>query len=197
MKTIFRSGIWKILKLFYDSKNSPLYLREISRKSKLNESTVSRHLNNLLREGVLKFSREANLKKFYLPKSRILNIFPLFDSEKMESLPILRRDAINLYIKKLEHKPLLLVVFGSTAKGTYKKNSDIDILAVFSGKYEDNEAVSYADSQTGIRMQAFKIKEDKFKEELLLKKDKVVQSALETGFPVFNEKYFYEVRYNE
>ncbi len=197
MKALLKPSIWKILKLFYENNNIPLHLREIARKVKLNESTVSSHLNNLVKERILKAETEANLKKFYINKNKIPEIFPLFDSEKIESLPLLRRDAIKIYIKKLEKKPLLLIVFGSTAKGTYRKDSDLDILAVFPEKNNDKEIIDYVNSQTGIKIQTFKMNEEQFKEERILKKDKTVQSALETGFPVFNEKYFYEVRYNE
>ena len=197
MKSILKPQVWKILKLFYENKNFPLHLRDISRKVNMNESSISRHLNSLVKSGVLKTERDANLKKFYVNMSKIPEIFPLFDSEKLESLPLLRRDAIKLYIQRLEKKPLLIIVFGSTSKGTFRKDSDIDILSIFPEKFNDEKAVSYVNSQTGIKIQTFKIKEEKFIEELKLKRDKVIQSALETGFPVFNSKYFYEVKYNE
>ncbi len=197
MKTILKPSNWKILRLFYDNKNKPIHLRDISRKIKLNESTTSTHLNNLVKEGILKTEKEANLKKFSIYKNKIPSIFPLFDYERLDALPLVRRDAIKLYIKKLERKPLLVIVFGSTAKGTFRKDSDVDILVIFPEKYEDKKAIDYVNSQTGIKIQTFKITENEFNNELKFKKDKVIQSALETGFPVFNEKYFYEVMNNE
>jgi len=197
MKTIFKPGIWKILKLFYENRNSPLYLREIARKAKLNESSISRHLNKLVKEDILKTKKDGNLKKFYLKSSKIPEIFPLFDHEKLESLPILRKDAIKLYINKIEKKPLLVSVFGSTAKGTYKEDSDLDILIIGAVNDSEAEAKKYAEAQTGLKTQSFKLTEKQFKKEIKLKKDRVIQAALETGFPVFNEKYYYEVIYNE
>jgi len=196
METLFKPSIWKILKLFYDNRNSPLHLREIARKTKLNESTIFSHLNNLVKKGILKTEKEANLKKFHINKIKVPEIFPLFDSEKLESLPLLRRDAIKLYINKLEKKPLLIIIFGSTAKGTYRNNSDIDIIEVSSSKETTDKAEKYAEAQTGIKLQIFRINEENFKEELRIKKDNVIMSALQTGFPVFNAKYFYEVMFN-
>ncbi len=193
MKTILKPSNWKILKLFYDNKNKPIHLRDISRKIKLNESTTSTHLNNLVKEGILKTEKEANLKKFSIYKNKIPSIFPLFDYEKLDALPLVRRDAIKLYVEKLDRKPLLVIVFGSTAKGNFRKDSDVDILVIFPEKYNDEKTINYVNSQTGIKIQTFKINEEHFNEELKIKKDKVIQSALETGFPVFNEKYFYEV----
>lgn len=197
MKTIIKPAVWKILKLFYSNRNTSLHLREIARKTKLNESSISRHLNNLVKEGFLKTSKEANLKKFYVSKMQVSNIFPLFDEEKLESLPLLRRDAIKIYLDKLDKKPLLVVIFGSTAKETFRKDSDIDILKVSFIEDKDKEAVRYVEAQTGIKIQVFNLTEEQFKRELKIKEDYVIQSALKTGFPVFNAKYYYEVINNE
>src|SRR3989344_1757444 len=192
MKTIIKPAIWKILKLFYNNHNSPLHLREIARATKMNESGISRHLNNLTRQGILKFSKEANLKKFSFVKSRIPSIFPLFDEEKLENLPLIRKRAINYFIDKLQKKPLLVIIFGSTAKGTFRKDSDIDILKISSSKKDNERAKEYVDAQTGLKLQILNLTEEQFKKELKMKEDYVVQSALKTGFPVFNAKYYYE-----
>ena len=192
MKTIIKPAVWKILKLFYNNHNSPLHLRGIARETKMNESSISRHLNNLVKQGVLKFSKEANLKKFSIVNKQIPLIFPLFDEERLENLPHLRKDATRIYLKILEKKPLLVIVFGSTAKETFRKDSDIDILKISSTKDEDEEARDYADAQTGLKLQVLNLTEEQFKKELKMKEDYVVQSALKTGFPIFNAKYYYE-----
>jgi len=195
MQTIIKPGIWKILNIFYDNKNKPVHLREIARSSHMNESTASMHLNSLVKNVILKTEVDGNLKKFYISKNYISMVFPLFDYERLENLPLLRKNAIKLYIKSLEAKPLLAVVFGSTAKGNFKNESDLDILEINNSK--DNKAGKIAESQTGIHMQVFRMGEKQFMEELISKKDNVVQSALNTGFPVFNQKYYYEVLYHE
>lgn len=195
MQTIIKSGILKILRIFYSNGDKPVHLREIARSSPMNESTASMHLNSLVKNGILKVVAEGNLKKFYISKNYVSVIFPLFDYERLENLPLLRKNAIKLYLKSLKAKPLLAVVFGSTAKGNFKNNSDMDILEVNNNK--DNKAKIIAEAQTGIHIQVFRISEKQFMEELLLKKDNVVRSALNTGFPVFNQKYYYEVIYNE
>ena len=165
MQTIIKPAVWKTLKLFYNNHNSSLHLREIARGTKMNESSISRHLNNLVKQGVLKASKEANLKKFCVVKKQIPNIFPLFDEEKLEGLPLLRRDAIKIYIEKLEKKPLLVIVFGSTAKETFRKDSDIDILQINSVKNEDKKTVKYVEAQTGLKLQVFNLTEEEFRNE--------------------------------
>jgi len=195
MKTIIKSGIWKLLKLFYDNRNSALHLREIARKTKMNESGISRYLNSLVKEEILTEENEGNMRKFYLNKQAVPKIFPIYDLEKLENLPLLRKNAIKLYLEKLNKKPVIALVFGSTAKETYKQDSDIDILEIVNDKQDNSNARKFAEAQTGIKIQIFQIVLDKFKDELKMKKDKVVQSAVETGFPVFNNKYYYEVIY--
>jgi predicted nucleotidyltransferase len=197
MKTIIKPAVWKILNLFYNNRNSALHLREIARETKMNESSISRHLNNLVAHGILKVSKEANLKKFTVTKEQVKNIFPLFDEEKLENLPLLRKDAIKIYLNKIEKRPLLVIIFGSTAKGTFRKDSDIDILQVSSTKNEVKETTNYVEAQTGIKLHVLIVTEEQFKKELKMKEDYVVQAALSTGFPVFNAPYYYETVGNE
>jgi len=197
MKTIIKTAVWKILELFYKNYNSPLHLREIARKTGMNESSISRHLNNLVKQEVLKSSKEANLRKFCVVKKQAPLVFPLFDEERLENLPLLRKDAIKIYLNKLKKKPLLVIIFGSTAKETFRKDSDIDIVKISSAKDEDKEAVKYAEAQTGLKLQVLNLTEEQFRKELKMKEDYVLQSALKTGFPVFNAKYYYEAIANE
>ena len=196
MQTIIKPGIWKILKIFYSNRNKPVHLREIARLSSMNESTASFHLKNLVKGGIMKYASEGNLKKFYVSKGYLPEIFPLFDQERLENLPLLRKNAIKLYIKSLENKPVLLIVFGSTAKGSFKEDSDLDLFEVFSIK-KDAKAEKLVEAQTGVRIQVFRLSEKDFLNETITKKDKVLQSAINSGFPAFNQKYFYEVVFNE
>ncbi len=191
MQTIIKPGIWKILKIFYNNKNKPVHLREIARISRMNESTASLHLNLLVKSSILRAEFDGNLKKFNITAGYVPEIFPIFDYEKLENLPLLRKNAIKMYIERLEKKPVIVVVFGSTAKGTFKEESDLDML-VIGNKNKDNTA-KYVEAQTGMHIQIFKISEKQFTLEVSARRDKVVQSALNTGFPVFNQKYYYEV----
>jgi hypothetical protein len=185
MITIIKPQYLEILSLFYPD-NQFLHLREISRRINLKESATSRHLNNLK---ILEIKKEANLKKFRIKQQFIKDIFPIFDKEKLNSLPLLRRNAITIYLNKSEHKPLLLIVFGSTAKNNFKPNSDIDIFEI--NDKDNSKAKEEAEALTGIKLQIFRKSQDKFFKE---KKDYTIQAALKTGFPVFNREYFYQIK---
>ena len=197
VRTLIHKQYWDILQLFYTNHNSPLHLRDISRKIDLRESATSRHLHALEKTNVLKSYKEANLKKYLLKKQAIPEIFSLFDNEKLEALPLLRKNAIKEYLKALKNKPVLMIVFGSTAKGNYKDDSDIDIIEIFTTKTNTKDAKNHAESLTGMSIQTFQMTEENFYKELKMKEDMVLQSGINTGFPVFNNQYFYELMYNE
>jgi predicted nucleotidyltransferase len=193
MRTLIKDAYWKILEELYLNRNQPLHLREISRKIKLDQGALTRHLNKLTKDKVLKYQTEGNLKKFYI--NQIKNIYPIFDEQRLESLPLLRRNAIKFYIDALEEKPVFILVFGSTAKKTYKQDSDLDLIIVFNRKTDTHKAKDYAEAQTGMTISEFQLTFKEFINEIKLKKDQVIQSGLETGFPVYNNKAFYEVLY--
>jgi predicted nucleotidyltransferase len=104
---------------------------------------------------------------------------------------MLRKAAIDYFLDKLEEKPIIAFIFGSTAKGTAKKDSDIDILLIVNKKIKTEEASRYVGAQTGIRMSIFQIDYNNFKLELKTKEDKVIASAISTGFPATNHIQYY------
>nr|AQS29708.1 hypothetical protein [uncultured archaeon] len=197
MVTILKTGHSKILNLYYENKKASFHLREIARKTKLYPNSVTRFLNQLEKEGILASQKEGNLKKYKIKKSEKLNnIFSSFDIERLNKLPLARRRAITYFLDKLSEKPVIVLLFGSTAKETFRKDSDIDLLLIVNKKIGVDKAKDYVDSQVGIKTNCFQITYDEFIKEIKLKEDKVIQSALNTGYPIFNQMLFYEVYLN-
>ena len=193
METIFRQGYEKIIKSFYSDKSAKIHLREIARKTKLNANSVSRFLNQLEKKEILKSEKEGNLKKYSIKKNQLtFSLFGFFDVIRFENLPILRKKAINYFINNLEIKPIMIVLFGSTAKGNFSKNSDIDLLMVVNKKIKTSNSEDFSESQTGIKINVLQIIYSDFVRELKIKEDKVVQSAVETGYPIFNSLNYYQ-----
>ncbi len=198
MLNIIPSGYKKILKLFYENKNSSFYLREISKKTGLNENSTYRFLKKLEEEKILKSKKEGNLKLFFLNKNeKVYLINSFFDIERFEKLPSIRKKAINSYIEKLPKMPVFIILFGSTAKNTFKKNSDIDILIVTDKRIKTEKAEYYVDAKFGIKPNTFQISYKNFFKELKLKEDKIVQTAIKTGYPLINHLFYYKVIENE
>ena len=197
MVTILITGHSKILKLYYENKKASFHLRDIARRTKLYPHSVTRFLNQLEKEDILTSQKDGNLKKYKVRKSgRLNNIFNLFDIERLNKLPSLRQRAIAYFLDKLSEKPVIALLFGSTAKETFRKDSDIDLLLIVNKKIEVDKAKDYVDSQVGIKINCFQITYNEFLKEIKLKEDKVIQSALNTGYPIFNQMLFYEVYLN-
>lgn len=195
METIIKKGYEKILELFYNEKSAKIHLRDISRKTKQNENSSYRFLNQLENLNVLKSEKDGNLKKYFINNNLIIfTIFTLFDNNKYNELPSGRKRAIRYFLEKLERQPIIVVLFGSTAKGNFTKKSDIDILIIGNNKIKTKNAEDYAESQTGIRINCFQIIYNDFLKELKLKEDNVIQSAINAGYPITNHiKYYLEV----
>lgn len=198
MITLLRSGYGKIMQLFYKDKIVKLHLREIARQTKLYEPSVTRFLNGLEKDNVLKSEKDGNLKKYSIKKTvRAYFLFEAFDIEKFEKLPNIRKNAIKIYFKNLPKKPVFAVLFGSTAKGTYTDDSDIDILLVTNTKINTEKAKKEVSAITAMKISTFQTKYKNFLIDLKMKEDKVVQSAINSGYPLINHIQYYEVLYDE
>lgn len=197
MITILKQGYWKIMQIFYKEKGTKVHLREIARRTNLHEPSASRFLKMLEKDRILKPEKDGNLKKYAVRQSSTTYlIFEAFDLERFEKLPTIRKNAIKAYLNKLPEKPVFAILFGSTAKGNYKEDSDIDILIVTNNKISAKEAEKEADAITAVRISTFQISYKSFIADIKMKEDKVVQSAIQSGYPLINHIQFYEVLNN-
>lgn len=186
------------MQIFYKNKSKKIHLREIARLARLHGPSVTRYLNFLEDAGLLKAETEGNLKKYSIQKnSKTHLMFEMFDIERFENLPALRKNAVNIYLDKISEKPIIAVVFGSTAKETYSERSDIDILLIVNKKIEIENAERETDALTSIKISTFQITYNEFIQEIRLKEDKVIQSVIQTGYPLTNHILYYRELYNE
>ncbi|HIJ14253.1 TPA: hypothetical protein HA371_05905 [Candidatus Woesearchaeota archaeon] len=183
----------KIMYLFYENKMARYHLREIARKAKLNVNSATRFLNQLEKSRLLISEKDGNLKKYRIIKNDTLaNVFTSFDIERLNKLNFNRKQGIDRFLESLDEKPVIAFLFGSTAKNTYTKESDIDILLIVNNKINLEKAEKETNAITGIKVNCFQIRYPEFLDELKLKNDRVVQSALNTGYPIFNQISFYK-----
>jgi predicted nucleotidyltransferase len=192
MTTIIRHGIKNILNIFYKNRTQKIHLRGLARETKLYGQSITRYLTQLEKEGILKSETEGNLKKYFLQKNdKVYSLLNFLDIEKFEMLPSIKKQAILIFLERLNKKPVITFLFGSTAKKTYKAESDIDLLLIVNNKLNVKEALDYANSQTGETISVFQVSYNNFKNELKMKDDKVLESALETGYPITNHIQYY------
>ncbi|MEK6864067.1 MAG: nucleotidyltransferase domain-containing protein, partial [Nanoarchaeota archaeon] len=182
METIIKSGVWKIMHLFYGTKGTRLHLRDIARKAGLNENSASRFLGQMEKSGILASEKDGNLKKYSLRKnSGAFILLAMLDLEKFNKLPSIRRNAAKYFLDALPEKQVIALLFGSTAKGIYTKDSDMDMLLIVNRRIKTEEAEKQAEAQTAVKISPVQITYSNFARELKLKEDYVIQSALNTG----------------
>src|SRR3989338_1808817 len=197
--TIFGKGKEKILECFYRNRQKELYFSEILRETKLTQNTTLKHLKNLQTANLITYTRKIG-NTFYKinPKNpQIYSIFSYFDYKRFNELQSARKRAINEFLDKLKTKPLIVLIFGSTAKGTFGKESDIDILLIFNKKEaNDKNLKGDIEAITGVKIQTFIIDFDYFKEQILRDEDKVITHAIKTGFAITGFDKFYKEALN-
>jgi predicted nucleotidyltransferase len=198
MTTLFKPGISKILHVFYRRRNEKIHLRQLARETRMYGQGISRYLAWLEKNRILKSEKVGNLKQYSLVQNPDVHaILAMFDLEKLQKLPLLRKNAITTYLKALPEPPVFAVVFGSTAKENYRDESDIDILIVTRKRIDSAGAEKEADALNAMKVSTFQMTFKDFKKELKLKDDMVIQSALGTGYPVLNHMHYYEVLQDE
>lgn len=104
------------------------HIRELADMLKLIPSTVMRTIKRLEDENVVDFKKEGKNKKYFLKETLEANTY-LFITEHYKILKILQQPKLRRIIKEIQKKTKneLIILFGSYAKGNYKKESDIDI----------------------------------------------------------------------
>jgi len=197
METILKEGYEKIMRVFYLNKEQKLHLRDIARKTNLNANSATRFLRQLEKLEILRSEKDGNLKKYSIRKTvRTFVMFSIFDNEKFSKLPNLRKKSINYFLEHLKVKPLVVLLFGSTAKENFRSKSGADLLLIVNDKVNTSNAEKYAESQTGININCFQIKYIDFVKELKFKEDKTIQSAVNSGYPIINSLFYYKEVYN-
>lgn len=128
----------QVLSLFTDGYNRDYYIREVQRLLKISPRTAQIILNDLEDKGILESKIKGKIKTYIIKKNYLSKKYLIF-AEQYKTLCFLEK---HLIIKEIIEKitPFIEgigIIFGSYAKGTAKKESDLDIFIV--GKYNQKE----------------------------------------------------------
>ena len=127
-------------------------------------------------------------------------IYSYFDIQRLESLDHKRKRATEEFLKRIKKikLPHFVLLFGSTAKENYTETSDIDLIII----YEDYDqkmgqqieaAARNTFAETGLVINFILMKLEEFLKEKNNKENHALQDALQTGYPVIGNSFFYEV----
>jgi len=186
----------KLIKLLEEHQNG-LHLRELSRLLKTGLPNVIRYADIFEKEKVITRQKEANLIKLKLKESqKTIAYLKQINAERFLSLPQKIQLAISELVNELETKPLITIIFGSYAKGSYTKESDIDILLIFQRVENENEienAANRISMRTNTRINPVYLDYKNFEKHFLDKKHDfskeirqkvIILSGLEIYYPL-------------
>jgi len=182
---ILNKNVIKILEVL---KKEKIYFSQIYEKTGIkSKNNLLKNLNLMVNLGVLK-KDEAKGNTFYninYENNIALILLQLINTINFQKLPFERRKAVEELIN--ETKPILAILFGSTAKGNFKKQSDLDILIVYNERIKEiDKKVKEISSRYGLKINPVIIK---FSE--LDTRDETIKHILITGYPVTGYNYFY------
>ena len=111
--------------------NPGIHKRGLSKRLKLGMPSIDYGLQKII--NLIKQKKAGNQINYFLDYSKEELIPPLIAVEhsRFERFPAKIRLSVNDFLRGLEMKPVIALIFGSYANCTYTKNSDIDILLVF------------------------------------------------------------------
>jgi len=106
-----------------------IHIREIARIIKEPHSTVLRKINDLAKEGILDYEKEGKNKCYFIKNN--LNAKNYIYSAEIYKLSKLvgKHPELGIIFEDIKNiaKKGIIILFGSYAKGDYKKESDFDI----------------------------------------------------------------------
>ena len=108
-----------------------IHKRELSKRLKVGMPSIDYALQKIGKS--LKKQKAGNQIKYFLDYSKEELTLALCAVEflRLEKLPAKVRLAVRDFLKELKNKPIIALIFGSYATGSYTSSSDIDILLVF------------------------------------------------------------------
>lgn len=128
---------YEIMKQFLKDYNKEIYGRGLIKKVKISQKNIALTLEKLEKLGVLSSKTQGNIRYYSLNKSNPLCKKYLILIELESSIKFLENNPkINQVLNKI-NKNQIICIFGSYAKGTQKKDSDLDLFVV--GKFNEKE----------------------------------------------------------
>jgi predicted nucleotidyltransferase len=171
--------------------NPGIHKRELSKQLKLGMPSIDYGLKKINK--LIKQKKAGNQINYFLDYSKEGLTPPLniIEHARFERLPAKVRLAVNDFLKDLEVKPIIALIFGSYANNTHTKSSDVDILLVFqdvkNSKHIENTAKKIG-MKTNTQINPVYLSYHEFKESFhnatneffkKLKKDKIILIGIE------------------
>ncbi|MBN2368394.1 nucleotidyltransferase domain-containing protein [Candidatus Woesearchaeota archaeon] len=184
----------KIIRMFLEEKGS-FTIREISKKIKADYRITYIAAKRLISKNIITAkevgkSSLCSLNIAYFGRE-------IYDVEAERKEEILKnKDLLQMYkelMKKLETSFFILLIFGSYAKKTQTKHSDIDLI-IISNKKEMERLIHNILSLLPLKTHALVFTEDEFTRMLDSKQPNVIKEAVQNNIILYGIESFYRLK---
>jgi predicted nucleotidyltransferase/predicted transcriptional regulator len=186
----------KILKLLLDRKEDKFTIRKIAETLKINYRIAYERVAVLEKEGLLKITRVGNSKisEFtYKFNNKFNNKVYEAEFYRREELFKRNKDFLVIHNRLAElNFVFVALVFGSYAKGTANKHSDIDILTIDGDEKEIKSAISLLPNKIHLTTLSC----DEFIQMVKSKEFTVVSEALKNNIILIGKEEYYRLLSN-
>lgn len=178
-----RNKNWEIIALFTGNYKRELYLREMSKLSQIPLKTTQNTLKSLEQNKILKSTQHGKNKYFSLNRANVQTHFYILQAEIQKTEIFLEKyPPFKTFLKGIAiHNPI--IVFGSFAKFTADKNSDVDILTI------SEKELKLPSHLLSSKIQVINISESNFTESL--EKQETFIKEIEENHIILNNHSFY------
>ena len=184
-----------ILQVFLPEYSRKIHVREIARLTGINRQTVSEILKSMENERLVDSEIVGRQKLYFLNFRNMLTKLRINNTENTIRMNMCKNRTISILMKSLDiSSPVVL--FGSYAKGTERKDSDIDLLILSNKKYNPERF----EKETGKKTHIFHMKPKEFVEGFF-RKDTLIAEIVKSHVCLRNTEAFvdllWEVNYGK
>jgi predicted nucleotidyltransferase len=176
---------FRVLSEFSGNYSGRVYGRDISKKLRMNQKTVSNVLNELEGDHILKFTQEGKNKYYYFNQfySYMKEIIKIIEIQRKIIFLEKYKKLKELFLKLEERSGGLLIVFGSYANFSANEKSDIDIFIL--GDIKD---IWDLEELYNIKINIIKTNKEKFD-----KKEHIIKEIIKNHIILKGEESFIEL----
>jgi len=185
-----------IIKYLIENKNEELNILKISKELKMDYKNIYSIIKRLEKELLVKLESFGQSSRVKL----ISQVHPLiFEAEYSRRKELLKNKnlgvMLNDFKKTLKSKYYILIIFGSYAKKTQKKNSDIDLMFIVPDGKEDlfEKEIQRTASSLPLPIHSLVFSEKQFLEMVNSRESNVGQEALKNNIILYNAETYYEM----
>ncbi len=185
-----------LVKFLIENKNKELNIFKISKDLKIDYKNIHSMIKRLEKEAIVKLEHFGKSSRIKL----ILQMNPLiFEAEYLRRKDMLKNKnlavMLNTFKTNLKSKQYILLLFGSYAKKTQTKNSDIDLIFIVPDEKEElfEKEVSRIAKSLPLPIHDLVFSEKQFLDMINSKEPNVGQEALKTNIILHGIEAYYEM----